>query len=111
MAQAESVADLISAQTEEAVLAAQNSLSGKFSSDINACIDSLGASRVFVEASLDFPEEETGDEDLNRCDRRNSFEVLLGKDGLMRRKALGVGQLNKHLLACGVKAVRNFVET
>ena len=66
LAQAESVADLIEAQTEEAVLAAHSSLSGKFSSDINACIDSLVASRVFVEASLDFPEEETGDEDLNR---------------------------------------------
>ncbi len=60
LAQAESVADLIEAQTEEAALAAHNSLSGKFSSDINACIDSLVASRVFVEASLDFPEEETG---------------------------------------------------
>ena len=66
LAQAESVADLIEAQTEEAVLAAHSSMSGKFSSDINACIDSLVASRVFVEASLDFPEEETGDEDLNR---------------------------------------------
>ena len=66
LAQAESVADLIEAQTEEAALAAHNSLSGKFSSDINACIDSLVASRVFVEASLDFPEEETGEEDLNK---------------------------------------------
>ena len=66
LAQAESVADLIEAQTEEAALAAHSSLSGKFSSDINACIDSLISSRVFIEASLDFPEEETGDEDLNR---------------------------------------------
>ena len=65
LAQAEGVADLIEAQTEEAVLAANSSLSGKFSSDINSCIDSLVASRVFVEASLDFPEEETGDDDLN----------------------------------------------
>tara|TARA_B100000700_G_scaffold12727_1_gene12841 strand:+ start:2945 stop:4255 length:1311 start_codon:yes stop_codon:yes gene_type:complete len=60
LAQAESVADLISAQTEEAVLAAHSSLVGKFSSDINLCVDSLVASRVYVEASLDFPEEETG---------------------------------------------------
>ena len=69
LAQAEGVADLIEAQTEEAVLAAHGSMSGRFSSDINACIDSLVASRVFVEASLDFPEEETGDEDLNRVGR------------------------------------------
>ena len=43
LAQAESVADLIAAQTEEAALAAHNSLSGGFSSDINDCIDSLVA--------------------------------------------------------------------
>ena len=60
LAQAESVADLISAQTEEAALAAHNSLSGSFSKEINDCIDSLIKSRVYVEASLDFPEEEVG---------------------------------------------------
>jgi tRNA modification GTPase len=58
LAQAESVADLISAQTEEAALAAHNSLSGQFSSDISSCIDSLVKSRVYIEASIDFPEEE-----------------------------------------------------
>ena len=58
LAQAESVADLISAQTEEAALAAHSSLSGKFSADINACIDSMVASRAYIEACLDFPEEE-----------------------------------------------------
>ena len=50
LAQAEAVADLIAAQTEGAAMAAHNSLSGKFSSDINSCIDSLVASRVYVEA-------------------------------------------------------------
>ena len=66
LAQAEGVADLIEAQTEEAALAAQGSLSGQFSSDISACIDALIASRVFIEASLDFPEEETGEGELVR---------------------------------------------
>jgi len=66
LAQAESVADLIEAQTEEAALAAHNSLSGGFSSDINSCIDSLVASRAYVEAALDFPEEETEDKGLGR---------------------------------------------
>ena len=73
LAQAESVADLIAAQTEEAALAAHNSLSGGFSSDINDCIDSLVASRSFVEASLDFPEEEIEGKDLARvCDEIKS---------------------------------------
>jgi len=57
LAQAESVADLIAAQTEEAILAANNSLSGRFSEGINKSIASLVSCRVSVEASLDFPEE------------------------------------------------------
>ena len=67
LAQAEAVADLIAAQTEGAAKAAHNSLSGRFSSDINSCIDSLVASRVYVEASLDFPEEEVDEEGLARA--------------------------------------------
>ena len=67
LAQAEAVADLIAAQTEGAAMAAHNSLSGRFSSDINSCIDSLVASRVYVEASLDFPEEEIDEEALARA--------------------------------------------
>ena len=67
LAQAEAVADLIAAQTEGAAMAAHNSLSGKFSSDISSCIDSLVASRVYVEASLDFPEEEIDEEGLARA--------------------------------------------
>ncbi len=97
LAQAESVADLIEAQTEEAALAAHNSLSGKFSSDINACIDSLVASRVFVEASLDFPEEETGEGDLNRVKleikkQLNFVEASLSsaKRGVMVREGYSV---------------------
>ena len=97
LAQAESVADLIEAQTEEAALAAHNSLSGKFSSDINACIDSLVASRIFIEASLDFPEEETGDEDLNRVgleikNQLSFIETSLSsaKKGVMVREGFGV---------------------
>ena len=97
LAQAEGVADLIEAQTEEAVLAAHGSLSGKFSSDINTCIDSLVASRTFVEASLDFPEEETGDEDLNRVGleikKQLSFveaSLSSAKKGVLVREGFGV---------------------
>ena len=97
LAQAESVADLIEAQTEEAALAAHSSLSGKFSSDINACIDSLIASRVFVEASLDFPEEETGEGDLNgvklEVKKQLSFietSLSSAKKGVMVREGYSV---------------------
>ena len=64
LAQAESVADLIAAQTDSAVLGANTSLSGEFSNKINVCISTLVGLRVVVEAAIDFPDEETPDEDV-----------------------------------------------
>ena len=97
LAQAESVADLISAQTEEAVLAAQNSLSGKFSSDVNSSIDSLIASRVYVEACLDFPEEDLGADDLARIGSKINEQLSFvgtslasAKKGALVREGFGV---------------------
>ena len=63
LAQAESVADLISAQSKSAVVAANSSLSGDFSKEINLLLDGIVTARVLVEASIDFPEDEL-DEDL-----------------------------------------------
>lgn len=58
LAQAESVADLINATTEEAAKSAVRSLAGEFSKTISSFLESLTQLRVYVEASLDFPEEE-----------------------------------------------------
>ncbi len=58
LAQAEAVADLIEASSEAAVLGAQASLSGAFSTAVRALVDRLVALRALVEATLDFPEEE-----------------------------------------------------
>ena len=58
LAQAESVADLISAQSKSAVIAANSSLSGDFSQEINLLTDEVIKARVLVEASIDFPEDE-----------------------------------------------------
>jgi len=58
LAQAEAVADLIEAESAEAAKAAVRSLQGEFSQNINALVDSLIQLRLYVEASLDFPEEE-----------------------------------------------------
>ena len=54
LTQAESVADLIAAQTTSALVAAHSSLSGEFSRLINKTIDKVIAARVLVEACLDF---------------------------------------------------------
>ena len=58
LAQAEAVADLIEASSEAAVLGAQASLSGAFSTDVRALVAELVELRALVEATLDFPEEE-----------------------------------------------------
>ena len=58
LTQAESVADLINASTEEAAKSAINSLSGVFSNKINSLLKNLIELRMFVEACLDFPEED-----------------------------------------------------
>lgn len=58
LAQAESIADLIAATTEQAAKSAVRSLNGDFSKAINSVLDKIIHLRAFVEATLDFPEEE-----------------------------------------------------
>lgn len=58
LAQAEAVADVINAATVEAAKSASRSLSGEFSQHINALLSKLVNLRMYVEACLDFPEEE-----------------------------------------------------
>lgn len=58
LAQAEAVADLINAATIEAAKSAVRSLSGEFSNTINTLLRKLIELRMYVEACLDFPEEE-----------------------------------------------------
>lgn len=58
LAQAEAVADLINASTEEAVRSAVRSLSGEFSNAVQDLLHQLIDLRMYVEACLDFPEEE-----------------------------------------------------
>lgn len=58
LAQAEAVADVINAATVEAAKSAVRSLSGEFSQRINALLLKLIDLRMYVEACLDFPEEE-----------------------------------------------------
>lgn len=58
LAQAEAIADLIESGTEAAARAAQRSLEGVFSRRVNQLLAELTSLRVFIEAALDFPEEE-----------------------------------------------------
>lgn len=58
LAQAEAIADLINARSQAAIKAANRSLQGDFSREIEALAADLLALRVYIEAALDFPEEE-----------------------------------------------------
>ena len=58
LAQAEAVADLIDAETAAAARLASRSLQGAFSRRIHELVERLVQLRVYVEAALDFPEEE-----------------------------------------------------
>jgi tRNA modification GTPase len=58
LAQAEAVADVINASTTEAARSAMRSLSGDFSKLVHQLLDQLINLRMYVEACLDFPEEE-----------------------------------------------------
>ena len=58
LAQAEAVADLIEASTAQAAQSAVRSLSGEFSGHIHRLRDKLVDLRMYVEACLDFPEED-----------------------------------------------------
>jgi len=58
LAQAEAVADLVQATTEQAVRSARNSLEGVFSARIQKLVEELIEIRLYVESSIDFVEEE-----------------------------------------------------
>jgi tRNA modification GTPase len=58
LAQAEAVADLIEAGSEAAARSALRSLEGEFSQRVHALVEGLTRLRLYVEAAIDFPEEE-----------------------------------------------------
>lgn len=58
LTQAEAIADLIDASSEEAAKSALQSLQGRFSTKISELVESLIHLRIYVEAAIDFPEEE-----------------------------------------------------
>ena len=72
---AESIADLISAETEIQRLQALKTMKGKSSKKFNELRDKLLKILSFVEAKIDFPEENLPDENLKKI-RKDSQEVL-----------------------------------
>jgi len=84
LAQAESIADLIESGTAQAARAALRSLSGEFSAAVGALAERLVCLRMYVEAAIDFPEEEIDfladaalQEQLLECDQ--AFVSLMSR--------------------------------
>lgn len=89
LVQAEAIADLIDSGTAQAARAALRSLNGAFSDAVNELVEQLTALRMYVEAAIDFPEEEidflADDELVERLSScAASFESLLSKAAVGR---------------------------
>ena len=98
LAQAEAVADLIDAASQEAARSALRSLSGEFSAAIEALRGELVELRALTEAQLDFPEEEL--DAVHRDDAAQRLaRVRSALDDVLARSRQG------SLLRSGVHAV------
>ena len=58
LTQAEAIADLIESTSEQAAKSALHSLQGNFSKQVNELVEQVIHLRIYVEAAIDFPEEE-----------------------------------------------------
>lgn len=58
LVQAEAIADLIDASSTQAAQSAMRALQGEFSRQIHQLVEQLIVLRIYVEAAIDFPEEE-----------------------------------------------------
>ncbi|HEY3859890.1 MAG TPA: tRNA uridine-5-carboxymethylaminomethyl(34) synthesis GTPase MnmE [Gammaproteobacteria bacterium] len=97
LAQAEAIADLIDSGSEQAARAALRSLSGEFSRKVTQLVEDITVLRAYVEAAIDFPDEEvdflTEGDVAGRLDLiRDSFEALVAaaKQGSLMREGFTV---------------------
>ena len=85
LAQAEAIADLIDARSTAAARNAMRSLQGEFSRLINTLVDELISLRVYVEAAIDFPDEEV--DFLARSDVGARLESLRARLAAVQQQA------------------------
>jgi tRNA modification GTPase len=89
LAQAEAIADLIQASSETAAAMALRSLKGEFSQKINDLNADIIYLRMFVEAAIDFPEEEI--DFLNDGKVSNLLQSIINKlDHILSQANQGV---------------------
>jgi tRNA modification GTPase len=96
--QAEAIADLIDASSEQAARAAMRSLQGEFSKKINEVVEKLIYLRTYIEASIDFIEEE-----INFLAKKQIEDNLININDLL--KTIQKNALEGSLLRDGITAV------
>jgi len=85
---AESIADLISAETEIQRLQAVKIMKGKSSEKFNKLREKLLKILSFIEAKIDFPEEDLPEENLNKI-KRDSSDVLEKINKILNDQKIG----------------------
>ena len=97
LTQAEAIADLIDSSTQAAARCALHSLQGGFSRQVNELVEEVTRLRIFVEAAIDFPDEEIDFlEDgkvVERLERLSSLFAALkssSQQGMLLRDGLKV---------------------
>lgn len=85
LAQAEAIADLIDSGSRAAARLANRSLLGLFSEQVHALVDELTQLRLYVEAAIDFPEEEI--DFLNDGIVSDRLQSIIEKTGQIQRSA------------------------
>ena len=96
LAQAEAIADLIEASSEQAARNALRSLQGEFSRRVHALTEKLIQLRICVEAAIDFPEEEIDfrrrpcTRAARRCARNLSTVLREAGQGALLREGMTV---------------------
>jgi tRNA modification GTPase len=102
LVQAEAVQDLIQASSDQSARCAVRSLSGEFSTKINNIVSSITSLRVFIEATIDFSDEEIdfleSDEVLSKIESlKRELQDILGSasQGAILREGLHVAIAGK----------------
>lgn len=102
LTQAEAVADLIDASSEQAARSALRSLQGEFSKKIQTLLEALIHLRMMVEAAIDFPEEEIDflsdlsvKEKLNALADNIEKTILTAKQGALLQQGMTVAIIGK----------------
>ncbi len=100
--QAEAIADLITASSKQSAQSAIRSLSGEFSKNINSLVTKLNKLRVFVEATIDFSDQDIDSkntnymsEQLNLIYTKLNNIITNAKDGTILRDGIFVAIIGK----------------